>query len=84
MTKRSPCRDRWNRVAERKSGDATGRPNELASFLGHAGAKFLVKNWEGAQRKKQGAKKKEGGPVETDAAQVSTQNFMPIRHPRAC
>jgi hypothetical protein len=44
-------------VAGWKSGGTTGRPNEPASFLGHAGAKFFVKNCERGRRKKKGAKK---------------------------
>ena len=43
MRNRSPRQDCWNRVAEKKSVDATGRPNELASFLGLHDAKFSCK-----------------------------------------
>jgi hypothetical protein len=38
-------------------GDATGRPNELASFLGHPGAKFLCGKPRGSTKKEKRGKK---------------------------
>ena len=57
------------RPRRQNRGDATGRANELASFLGHPGAEFFCgKLGRGTKKEKRSKKERSGGLVETDAA----------------
>jgi tRNA threonylcarbamoyladenosine modification (KEOPS) complex Cgi121 subunit len=61
-----------------KIGGAVGGANELASFLGHPGAKFFCgKLRKGRQKEKRSKKERTGSLVETAAAMEIPKDGIP-------